>query len=144
MRISIRSFWPLVAPLTIAVCAVFAAQTFANIVEQEALADSTEAYATQLPKSVPETKPAVARSKSGAAIVERNMFCKSCTRSAVADAKSAVSDRTQLPLRLIATNLASRAQDSFDVPQLGRASRLDVIHPTSYDIPRSFENQSRL
>ncbi len=113
MRISIRSIWHLVTPLTVAVCALFAAQTFANIVEQEALADAPDAPMAQVPVAEQETKPAVVRSKSGAAIVERNMFCKDCSIAVVAEASSPESNRTQLPLRLIATNLASRAEDSF-------------------------------
>lgn len=113
VRISLRTFWPLVTPTTIALCALFAAQTSANLLEEEVLAESTQATPTRVVELVHEATPARARSKSGADILERNMFCTDCSAVAVAESKAATSKRTQLPLRLIATNIATRAEDSF-------------------------------
>jgi general secretion pathway protein C len=99
-------------PLTIAVCTLFLAQTTSNILAENYLGDSP----TRRP--VPSLRPVSAakkepRSKSGAAFSTRNMFCHLCEKSPDALDPAVPDQRTRLPLRLIATNLAERDEHSF-------------------------------
>jgi type II secretion system protein C len=83
------------------------------LLEREVLAEATHAAVLPAREPAPRPAPVEARSKSGAAIVERNMFCTDCTPAAAAEDKESDNNRTQLPLRLIATNIALQAEHSF-------------------------------
>ena len=106
----------LVTPLTIVACAIFAAKMTNDFVEARYIGESSQAT-TVAPKPVPvATTPR--RSKAGAAIAQRNMFCSECELQthepgiAVASSAGGVPDTT-LPLRLVSTNIAADPGDSF-------------------------------
>lgn len=107
-----RYFW-VVGAVTVMVCAVFAAKATGAFVEAALLSDPKQG-----PKIPPviRTEPIAAkqtRSKDGAQLAARNVFCSDCTpqvsTSSVDPTAVAI---TGLPLQLLATNVGSEPEDS--------------------------------
>jgi general secretion pathway protein C len=113
VRLSLRSLWSLVTPLTIVVCAIFAAKTVSNLTASEELADAPHAAPSPQPTPKREPKPVAVHSKSPDKLVARNMFCSTCSGEDAPPSATSPSNRTLLPLRLIATNIASQSEYSF-------------------------------
>jgi general secretion pathway protein C len=115
-----RYFWVL-GILVVALCAGFAARSVNAVVAAKYLIESDEAKKrTATPEAETEARPDEAhKSKIGAPIADRNMFCSTCQPATpVAPTASGPSDPnnpplTSLPLRLLATNIASNEKASF-------------------------------
>ncbi|MCE9577661.1 MAG: hypothetical protein K8W52_31210 [Deltaproteobacteria bacterium] len=114
-----RYFW-LVSVIAVIACAYFAASATGSVLEAKLLGDPAEAPKVPPPPPVTDPKPAVAvRSKAGAPVADRNMFCSDCKPPEVA----AVTPNTALPpgtvvptqlhLVLIATSVGSDPRYSF-------------------------------
>jgi len=107
-----RYFWVLGAAVVM-VCSVFAAKATSHILEAKFLGDSDHA-----PRVIPVMQAPVAvkqtRSKDGAGLVTRDIFCSECT-PAVSVASTNPNDiqNTTLPLVLLATNVAPKPEDSY-------------------------------
>lgn len=105
-----RHFWIVIA-LAIVAAAVFAAKATNAVVEGKFLSDPTRGPKVKPPAPAPSASTAV-RSKAGAPMVERNMFCSTCLPPVpVATNPSGPVDPnyvglTSLPLMLIATHVA--------------------------------------
>lgn len=108
---SYKWLWQLLPITTIAVCAVFGANIVAQLISQEVFPE--RARAATVPRAVvaQSTRPiAVINSET---LVSRNMFCSACS-PAGEPLSSDVAIRSQLPLRLIATNVSTLpSQSSF-------------------------------
>lgn len=107
-----RYFWVLGGVVVVA-CAVFAAEATSHIVEAKYLGDPEHAPKITPIAPRPET-PVVARSKDGGQLAGRNMFCSDCTPPV--DVKSSDPSSiaiTSLPLALLATNIGTRAEESY-------------------------------
>lgn len=107
-----RYFW-VITVVTVVICSVFAAKATGSIVTAKFLGDSAKA-----PKVTVMARPDVVakptRSKDGAQLATRNMFCSECT-PAVAEAPSDPSQiaNTSLPLVLLATNVSNDPKQSY-------------------------------
>src|SRR3569623_1616920 len=107
-----RYFWVLGAAVVM-VCSVFAAKATSHILEAKFRGDSDHA-----PRVIPVMQAPVAvkqtRSKDGAGLVTRDIFCSECT-PAVSVASTNPNDiqTTTLPLVLLATNVAPKPEDSY-------------------------------
>ena len=110
---SLRKLANAVTPICILLCAYLAARSTSNIVAMHHLADASDvAAATIVPGAVTEKREPL--SKDGAPLAAANMFCSDCQRRPAIDhPEDTPSQRTQLPLRLIATNISSEASYSF-------------------------------
>jgi general secretion pathway protein C len=110
-----RYFWVL-GGVVVVVCAVFAAKATGHIVEAKFLGDADHGpkIAALTPRA--ETQVAQVRTKDGAQLASRNMFCSDCTPAVDAtkamDPSSGVAI-TSLPLALLATNIGVKADDSY-------------------------------
>jgi general secretion pathway protein C len=110
----LRYFWVL-GGVVVMVCAVFAAKATNHIVEAKFLGDSDQGPKVAAIILRPETPILAARSKDGAQLASRNMFCSDCTPSVdvkVASDPSSVAITT-LPLALLATNIGPRPEESY-------------------------------
>jgi general secretion pathway protein C len=112
-----RYFW-VTSVLTVIICSVLAAKAVNHYIEGKYLADRAEAARPppMLPSPSARTGPAT-RSKAGETIVTRNIFCSECLppepdQPLTADS-SGLAPLTQLPLTLVATNLAADPKWSF-------------------------------
>jgi type II secretory pathway component PulC len=103
----------LVRLAAVAVCVLFGARALADVIDAM---EGASAWAADTRPARPAAKPpaataAIALDKSGDALAERNLFCSTCTVALpdekVAEAPSGVPPTTSLPLRLIATHVAS-------------------------------------
>ncbi|MEM9488846.1 MAG: type II secretion system protein GspC [Myxococcota bacterium] len=101
-------------------CAVLAARTANHLIESQYLLG--QAHAAHVPPTSlarVDSVPDPPRSKDGTRLAERNIFCSSCTvedTSASPVTAPVTGDEiplTDLPLELLATNLASNAAESF-------------------------------
>lgn len=107
-----RYFWVL-GGAVVMVCSVFAAKATSHILEAKFLGDSDHA-----PRVIPVMQAPIAvkqtRSKDGGALAARDIFCSECT-PAVTVASTNPNDiqNTTLPLVLLATNVAPKADDSY-------------------------------
>ncbi|HSN29297.1 MAG TPA: type II secretion system protein GspC [Kofleriaceae bacterium] len=107
-----RYFWVL-GGAVVMVCSVFAAKATSHILEAKFLGDSDHA-----PRVIPMMQAPVAvqqtRSKDGAGLVTRDIFCSECT-PAVTVASTNPNDiqTTTLPLVLLATNVAPKPENSY-------------------------------
>lgn len=105
-----RYFWVVVV-LTVIGAATFAAKTTNHVIEGKYLADPKHSPKVKPPAPAPATSTA-ARSKIGQPLLERNMFCATCTPPVtVAVGPTGPVDPnmvvlTSLPLALIATHVA--------------------------------------
>jgi general secretion pathway protein C len=109
-----RYFWVL-GGVVVMVCAVFAAKATSHIVEAKFLGDSEHGPKVAAIVLRPETPVAAVRTKDGAQLAARNMFCSDCTPSVDvpknADPSSVA--MTTLPLALLATNIGPRPEESY-------------------------------
>lgn len=100
-----------VNPICVVVCAYLAATSISNLLAMYHLADASEvAVATVVPGTPTEKRAPL--SKDGAPLAATNMFCSDC-QLLPDEPEDGPSQRTQLPLRLIATNISSEASFSF-------------------------------
>jgi len=111
-----KHYW-LVTAATVIMCGAFAASAVSHVLEAAYLEESS-APAVIAPAPYRPTAPRAAPSKDGAALVERNMFCSTCTPEPVVVAGPENPGEpgiplTSLPLELVATNVASRPDWSF-------------------------------
>ena len=109
-----RYFWVL-GGVVVMVCAVFAAKATAHIVEAKYLGDPDHGPKVAALMARPETPVVAARSKDGAQLASRNMFCSDCTPAV--DVKTSTDPSsvaiTTLPLALLATNIGPRPEESY-------------------------------
>jgi len=108
-----RYFWVL-GGVVIAVCAVFAAKATNHVLEAKFLGDAE--HAPKVVAVAPRADAAVVavRSKDGAQLASRNMFCSECTPAV--EVKSSDPSQiaiTSLPLALLATNIGPRPEESY-------------------------------
>jgi type II secretion system protein C len=112
----IETLLSLVTPVAVILCAYFVASGVSDYVATRAIGEATAAERPV--RRAPVAPSPVARSKSGVALVERNMFCSTCEASSsepglqVAAATGAIPD-TDLPLRLLATSVSTDPDSSF-------------------------------
>ena len=107
-----RYFW-VVGAVTVIICAFFAAKATGSVLTALFLPDSTKAPKVKPITPRPEqTKPV--RSKDGAQLATRNMFCSECTPAVpVAAADPTQIQQTSLPLVLLATNVSPDPKESY-------------------------------
>jgi general secretion pathway protein C len=153
-----RYFWVL-GGLTVIVCAVFAAKATSHIVEAKFLGDPDHGPKLAVIAPRADAPVTAVRSKDGGQLAGRNMFCSDCTPSV--DTKSVDPSSvaiTSLPVALLATNIASRIEDSYatiinsenqrqgayavgdSVPGATHSGKIKAIHYKYID----FENNSRV
>lgn len=114
MPTSYRFLFHGVAPLAIALSAVFLGQTASNLFEQTYIKDNPKAGATIVPPP-PAPPKAAPRSKDSRPLMQHNMFCSDCAAAPEEGPtqEHEKSNETTLPLRLIATSLAQFERHSF-------------------------------
>ena len=108
-----RHFW-VVGALTVMICAIFAAKIVNYVVEAKVLGDPTEPRkpSTIAPAPKPNEPAKQVRSKDGAQLAARNMFCSECTPAVVAPTDPSSIAITSLPLQLLATSVGKTEKDS--------------------------------
>jgi general secretion pathway protein C len=112
-----KYFW-LVPVLVAAGSSALAARGVSHILEGAFLSDSAELAEVEPPTPGERPPARETRSKSGATLAARNMFCSSCVPEApAADTETPVDPNavpiTSLPLQLLATNVARKEEHSF-------------------------------
>jgi general secretion pathway protein C len=107
-----RYFW-VVGGLTVMACAVFAAKATAHIVEAKFLGDPAEAPKVNGAPAPKKSEPKLARSKDGAQLAARNMFCSECTPAVIVPTDPSSIAITSLPIQLLATNIGATDKDSY-------------------------------
>jgi general secretion pathway protein C len=154
-----RYFWVL-GGLTVVICAVFAAKATSHIVEAKYLGDPDHGPKVAMIAARPEAPVVAVRSKDGAQLATRNMFCADCTPSVettkISDPSSIAI--TTLPLALLATNIGPTAEESYativnsenqmqgayavgdPVPGASKSGKVKSIHFKYID----FENNNRV
>ena len=122
----------LVRIAAVAVCLLFGVRAMADMID--AVGDASAADEPVARRAVASGGARAARpaapSKSGAAMVERNIFCSTCMPAAAPSAAAAPVDNgippaTSLPLRLIATHVPAGAEGGS-----GRSSATILHDPT--------------
>jgi len=105
-----RRTW-IVGALCVVVCAVFAARTAEHLIEARTLDEGTVAPLPAAPRAPSPPVVAAQHGGSGDQLVDRNMFCSTCTPRTGPDAPPATDGipATQLPLILVATSLGSQS-----------------------------------
>lgn len=117
MQDLIKKYFWLVGIIVVMGSAGFAAKGVSHILEGALLTDSAEV--PEVEPVAPQRRPArESRSKSGAALAARNMFCSDCVPAAPADQSETPVDPnavpiTSLPLELLATNVSREQKQSF-------------------------------
>jgi len=108
-----RYFWVL-GVAVVMVCSVFAAKATSHVLEGKYLGDSEHAPKVAIAAPSPATPAKAARSKDGAIVASRDIFCSDCTPpvTVVSTDPSAVTT-TSLPLVLLATNVGNKPEESF-------------------------------
>jgi general secretion pathway protein C len=112
-----KYFW--LVPVLVAIgSSALAAQGVSHILEGAFLSDSAELAEVEAPRPSQRPPARETRSKSGATLAARNMFCSACVpESPAADTETPVDPNavpiTSLPLQLLATNVARNEQHSF-------------------------------
>ena len=106
-----RYFW-VIGAVVIMICAMFAAKATGHVIEAKFLGDSPHA-----PKVAtiarPSSEPKPARSKDGAQLASRNIFCSECTPAVAQAIDSSSIQQTTLPLALLATNIGVDEKSSW-------------------------------
>lgn len=107
-----RYFWVLGA-VVVMICAVFAAKATGHILEANLLPDAKKG-----PKITPVARteaPKETRTKDGAQLASRNMFCSGCTPTVatVTNTDPSQIQLTQLPLSLLATSVSPDDKSSY-------------------------------
>lgn len=134
-----KYFW--LVPVLVAVGAsALAAQGVSHILEGAFLSDSAELSEVEPPKPGQRQPARATRSKSGATLAARNMFCSDCQPEEPApDTGTEPVDPnavpiTSLPLQLLATNVARNEQHSFATIRNTQTSSQGAYWK-SYEIP---------
>jgi len=123
MEAYIRKYFGVLPVVVVILCAYFGARAANHIIEAKALPDSDVLGKAEKVVRGAKKKTRVKKSKSGEAIVARNMFCPSCLPPEPEETPAGEvidSDRppiTSLPLRLVATNVSSLPEYSFAMIQ---------------------------
>lgn len=126
MDVYIKKYFWVTTLVVIIICSALAATAVGHVIEATALTDSDKPVKrAAVMRPSPAASAAADKgkpSKVGLAIAERNMFCSECQPVApVADSGPVPSDGsppiTALPLRLVATNVASNEKLSFATVQ---------------------------
>jgi general secretion pathway protein C len=133
-----KYFW-LVPVLVAAGSSALAARGISHILEGAFLSDSAELAEIEPPTPGERPPARETRSKSGATLAARNMFCSSCVPEAPAvDAETPVDPNavpiTSLPLQLLATNVARKEEHSFATIR-NTATSFQGAYWKSYEIP---------
>ncbi len=116
MQNYIKKYFWLLGVITVVVCAVFSARGLNHVVEAKFFPEVPRTEKRAAPDK-PKPRPAV-KSKAGAPLAARNMFCSTCEppepdpATAGPLAGSGV-PLTSLPLAVVATNVSSRPEYSF-------------------------------
>ena len=153
MDVYIKKYFWMIGVIVVIICSALAASAVGHMIEATALTDSEK------PSRRAAVKPPIANqtaeldkarnAKSGTALAERNIFCSECLppQPETAAAPEAPSDPnnppiTSLPLRLLATNVATDPDSSFatilntsnekqgaywvgnDIPEAGAVTRI--------------------
>ncbi|MGE5181294.1 MAG: type II secretion system protein GspC [Acidobacteriota bacterium] len=151
-----RYFW-IVGAVTVMVCCVFAAKATSHIVEAKYLGDSDHPPKIAAVAPSPTTPVKQVRSKEGALLASRDIFCSDCTPAVpIVNTDPSAITTTSLPLVLLATNVsqvpeqsyatiintADQRQGSFSIgdPIPGATGKLKEIHYKYVD----FENSGHL
>jgi general secretion pathway protein C len=112
-----KYFW--LVPILVAVgSSALAARGVSHILEGAFLSDSAELAEVEAPKPSQRQPAREVRSKSGATLAARNMFCSTCVPEVPTTDPAAPVDPnavpiTSLPLQLLATNVARDEEHSF-------------------------------
>jgi general secretion pathway protein C len=107
-----RYFWVL-GGVVVGVCAVFAAHATSHIVEAKFLGDPDHPPRVAVVAPQPSAPIKTTRSKDGALLATRDLFCSECTPAApVASADPSQIQNTSLPLLLLATSVGMKPEDS--------------------------------
>lgn len=107
-----RYFW-VIGVAAVMLCAVFAANATAALLEASVLADSKKGPKIA-PSSRSEPVAKATRSKDGAQFATRNMFCSECTPApAAVNLDPQAIAITGLPLQLLATNVGENFEESY-------------------------------
>ncbi len=110
-----RYFWVLGAAVVL-VCSVFAAKATSHVVEAKFLGDSSKTPRVHAMSPSPSSPAKVSRSKDGAPLSTRNMFCSECTppvEVAATNTDPSQIQTTSLPLVLLATMVSAKPDDSY-------------------------------
>jgi general secretion pathway protein C len=112
-----RYFW-LLGGVVVVICAVFVAKASGHIVEAKFLGDAEHGPKITPVMARPDIPTVSVRTKDGAQLASRNMFCSDCTPPVpVAQANgndpSGGIAMTALPVALLATNVSLREEDSY-------------------------------
>ena len=107
-----RYFW-VIGAVTIVICAVFAAKATGSFLTAIFLADSPKAPKVTPIAPKPDAAIKPTRSKDGAQLSSRNMFCSECTPAAVVNTDPSSIQTTTLPLVLLATNVSPDPRQSY-------------------------------
>ena len=111
-----RYFW-LVRAAVVVACSAFAANAVAHVIAATAFAERTDPLrrpALARPAASSQVRPGA--DPSAAALVARNMFCSTCVVEEPAPSVASAATgpvATELPLRLVATNVSAVGASSF-------------------------------
>ena len=136
MDVYIKKYFWVTTLVVIIICSALAATAVGHVIEATALTDSDKPV-KRAPVRPPPSAAAPDKSKpskTGLAIAERNMFCSECQVEApVTDTGPVPSDGsppiTALPLRLVATNVASDGKRSFATVQNTQSNVTGLYRP---------------
>ncbi|HEY1553442.1 MAG TPA: type II secretion system protein GspC [Kofleriaceae bacterium] len=108
-----RYFW-ILGGAVVLICSVFAAKATSHVLEAKYLGDSDHAPKVQAAAPSQATPVKQSRSKDGAMLAARDIFCSDCTPAVtvVSTDPSAVTTTT-LPLQLLATNVGTTPDQSY-------------------------------
>ncbi len=109
---AIRRLWPLLPPVVVLLCALFAAQSASHVFASNYLDDENQAKPSPRP-ALARQEPSPQPSKDSELLRSRNMFCSECVPGPVQRPDHERTPGTRLPLRLIATNISSERAYSF-------------------------------
>ncbi len=118
METYLRKYFGVLPVLVVIVCAYFGARAANHWIEAKALPDSDKLGKAEKVVAGAAKKTVTQKSKVGASLITRNMFCSSCVPAEPEATEGEVIDSdsppiTSLPLRLVATNVSSEAAYSF-------------------------------
>jgi general secretion pathway protein C len=139
MQDLIKKYFWLVPVLVAAGSSALAARGVNHILEGVFLSDSAELAKVEPPAPGERPPARETRSKSGATLAARNMFCSSCVPEApAADTERPVDPNavpiTSLPLQLLATNVARKEEHSFATIR-NTATSFQGAYWKNYEIP---------
>lgn len=136
MDVYIKKYFWVTTLVVIIICSALAATAVGHVIEATALTDSDKPV-KRAPMRPPPSAAAPDKSKpskTGLAIAERNMFCSECqVQAPVTDTGPVPSDGsppiTSLPLRLVATNVATDEKLSFATVQNTQSNVTGLYRP---------------